>query len=637
MTIDLADLNDNQRATVEWTGSPLLVLAGPGSGKTKVLTMRIAKLIEDSPGQRFRVLGLTFTTKAAAEMRERVDRMIPEARERTLLTTFHSFCANILRQHGSHIGLSPNFDILNQQADREAILLDAKRLMQKEGQDVEEIDESVLPLIDRLMDSCTPEDNVELPYRDRELEQKIAVLYRTYRKLLISRQRVDFPSLLNYVVELLEAKPQIAKHIQTVYKHICVDEFQDTNLAQYMVLEHIIGDNPQNLFVVADDDQIIYQWNGASPERLRQLESDYKMNIIQLPANYRCPPAVIDLANKLIKHNLDRLPAKQPLIAIKTEASKDLIRLLNFDNYDEELDWVSDDIKSRPAIERSECVILARSRKLLEHAVEALMNHDVPASMILRKDEFTSAPFRWLHAILRLANARGDREQLRRACKAFYELEGIHLDIRDIIANASVLGSDNLRSWFNMVLEREELESHTQKFLEAAVKTLVDKMDFLAFMKSAFSWFDELNSKLADQDHEGFVDFAEERIIWQDLQGRIIREYSEDELSLNILLQEFDLSPKMPPIPPGAVRCLTIHGAKGLEFHHVYLLGLAEEHLPSFQSIKKGDESREMQEERRNCFVAITRVQISLALTYSQEYFGWRKEPSRFLVEMGLI
>ncbi|MEJ2067103.1 MAG: UvrD-helicase domain-containing protein, partial [Deltaproteobacteria bacterium] len=118
MAIDLTVLNPNQGAAVEWTGSPLLVLAGPGSGKTMVLTMRVARLIEDSPGQRFRVLGLTFTTKAAAEMRERVDRMITDARERALLTTFHSFCANILRQHGSHVGLSPNFDILNQKADR---------------------------------------------------------------------------------------------------------------------------------------------------------------------------------------------------------------------------------------------------------------------------------------------------------------------------------------------------------------------------------------------------------------------------------------------------------------------------------------------------------------------------------------
>lgn len=637
MAIDITALNPNQRAAVEWTGSPLLVLAGPGSGKTMVLTMRVAKLIEDSPGQRFRVLGLTFTTKAAAEMRERVDRMIPDTRERALLTTFHSFCANILRQHGSHIGLNPNFDILNQQADREGVLIDAINSLRDEGQDVEDVDVRVLPLVDRLLESCTSEENVEARFRDKELGKKVAVLYRTYRKLLISRNQMDFPSLLHRVVELLDAKPQIAKHIRTVYKHICVDEFQDTNLAQYMVLQHVVGDAPQNLFVVADDDQIIYQWNGASPERLRQLESDYQMNVIQLPANYRCPPAVIDLANKLIKNNLDRSPAKQPLIAIKTESTKDVMRLFNFSTFEKELDWISMDIKSRPAIERSECVILARSRKLLEQAVEALLNRDIPASMALRKDEFTSAPFRWLHAILRLANARGDREQLRRLCKAFYELEGIHLDIRDIIANASIVGGDNLRSWFDMALGREELEPYTRPFLESAQKVLAEKMDFLTFIKSAFQWFDALNSRMANQAHEGFVDFDEEKVIWQDLQDRIIKEYTKEELSLNILLQEIDLSPKMPPIPPGAVRCLTIHGAKGMEFKHVYLMGMAEDQLPSFQSIKKGDESREMQEERRNCFVAITRALNSLTLTYSGEYFGWQKKPSRFLREMGLI
>ncbi|MEJ2067104.1 MAG: ATP-dependent helicase, partial [Deltaproteobacteria bacterium] len=495
----------------------------------------------------------------------------------------------------------------------------------------------VLPLIDRLLESCTPEQNVESRFRDKELGQKVAVLYRAYRKLLISCNQMDFPSLLHCVVELLEAKPQISKHIRTVYKHICVDEFQDTNLAQYIVLQHIVGDTPQNLFVVADDDQIIYQWNGASPERLRQLESDYQMNVIQLPANYRCPPAVIGLANRLIKNNLDRSPAKQPLIAIKTEAAEDVIRLLNFDTFEEELDWIAGDIEARHATERGECVILARSRKLLEQAVETLMKRGIQASMALRKDEFTSAPIRWLHAILRLANARGDREQLRRLCKAFYELEGIHVDSRDIMANASVFGGDNLRSWFDMVLEREELEIYTRPFFETAQKVLADKLDFLRFIEAAFQWFEALNSRLADQAHEGFVDFDEEKVIWKDLQERIIKEYGKEELSLNILLQEVDLSPKMPPIPSGAVRCLTIHSAKGMEFQYVYLVGLAEEQLPSFQSIRKGDDSREMQEERRNCFVAITRAQNSLTLTYSQEYFGWRKKPSRFLREMELI
>ena len=142
------------------------------------------------------------------------------------------------------------------------------------------------------------------------------------------------------------------------------------------------------------------------------------------------------------------------------------------------------------------------------------------------------------------------------------------------------------------------------------------------------------NTQLDSRNEEGFTDFVDEKAIWTELQTRTLDKYGRDNLTLNILLQEFDLSEKSPPIPADAVRCLTIHSAKGMEFGHVYLIGLAEDQLPSFQAIKKGDASREMQEERRNCFVAITRAQLTLTLTYSDKYFGWSKQPSRFLREM---
>lgn len=637
MTIDLEVLNANQRAAVEWSAGPLLVLAGPGSGKTKVLTVRIAKLIEDSPGQRFRILGLTFTTKAAAEMRDRVDAMVPEARDRTLLSTFHSYCASILRQHGSHLGLSPDFVILNQEADREAVLADAIKQVQEDGAEALRTDTRLLPLIDRLLDQCVPQDEVESRFRDKEVGRKLAALYKAYRNLLISQNRLDFPSLLNCVTDLLKAKPEIARHVHTVYKHICVDEFQDTNLAQYRVLEAIVGDEPRNLFVVADDDQIIYEWNGASYERLRQLEADYNMHVIQLPANYRCPPAVIELANNLIEHNHDRSPGKQPISAVKMVTGEDVIRLKGFETFADELDWIASDIERRPLQERAGCVILARAKKLLDRAVGALTSRGLPASLAIRKDEFTSTPFGWLHAVLRLANARADREQLRWLCKAFYELEGVDVEVQEVAAKSTLVGGDHLRSWFDIVLSNSQIETHTKRFLTSGSGLLVDRMDFLGFITLAFKWFEEVNQILAGQDPEGFVDYDQEKAIWHELQDHVLKEYGKEDLSLNVLLQEFDLSPKTPPIPTGAVRCLTIHTAKGMEFEHVYLIGLAEDQLPSFQSIKKGDRSREMEEERRNCFVAITRTQESLTLTYSREYFGWDKRPSRFLQDMQLV
>ncbi|MBN2129455.1 MAG: ATP-dependent helicase [Sedimentisphaerales bacterium] len=637
MPINLAELNANQRAAVEWSGGPLLILAGPGSGKTRVLTMRIAKLIEDSPAERFRILGLTFTTKAAAEMRQRIDAMVSKDRERALLSTFHSYCAGVLRQHGSHIGLHPDFTILNQEADRQAVLLDVIRVVQRNDGNAEDTDTRLMPLVDQLLDHGVSNTDVESCFHDKELGRKVAPIYAAYRSLLISQNRLDFASLLNCVVELLQARPQIAQHIRTIYRHVCVDEFQDTNHAQYRVLTALVGSEPRDLFVVADDDQIIYQWNGASPERLKQLTVEYKMAVIQLPANYRCPPQVIDIANNLIRNNGNRSADKQPLTAIKTAIGQQTIRVQDFPSVDDELVWVAKDVRGRPEAKRGDCVILARTRKLLERAVAILIENGVPASLVMRKEEFVSAPFRWLHAILRLANARGDKEQVRRLCKAFYELEGLDIAVQDVLAVASAIGGDNLRAWFDTVLGNARLEPSTQAFLTKARKQLADRLEFLPFIAEASAWFDGVDQRLAGQAMEGFVDYKEERAIWQDLQGRVMREYGSENTDLTMLLQEFDLSPKAPPVPPNAVRCLTIHGSKGMEFGNVYLIGLAEEQLPSFQSIRKGDSSREMQEERRNCFVAITRAQTSLTLTYAHSYFGWPKQPSRFLYEMGLL
>ncbi|MCL2648568.1 MAG: ATP-dependent helicase [Phycisphaerales bacterium] len=634
MTLNLDNLNENQRIAIGWNEGALLVLAGPGSGKTRVLTMRVARLLLDSPGSRFRVLGLTFTNKAASEMRTRVEEMIPDCRERVLLTTFHSFCAEILRQHGSHVGIRPDFTILNQDADREAVLTDAIAVVAKTDIDANNDDVRLLPSIDRLLSNCIAVNQVPRHVKDQEFARKLAALYAEYQRQLIANNRLDFSSLLLLTHRLLTARPAIAEQLRTVYPSVCVDEFQDTNLAQYQVLKAVVGDTPKDLFVVADDDQIIYQWNGASPDRLQALRTDFKMQVLQLPANYRCPAEVIVLANRLIRHNLDRAADKQPLYAIKQPASKTVVRIRHFNTLDSELQWIASDIRTAHLSEPSSCAILARTRKVLEAAVTKLQGAGVAASLTVRKAEFTSAPFRYLHAVLRLANSRTDRDQLRRLCKAFYEIEGIDLRVADVVASAPQFSGDYLRSWFESVKTRTAIDPSTQAFLDRGIQLLVERMDFLTLIQEAFTWFDAKNTQLDGRNEEGFTDFNDEKTIWKELQARTFDKYGREDLTLNILLQEFDLSEKSPPIPTNAVRCLTIHSAKGMEFGHVYLVGLAEDQLPSFQAIKKGDTSREMQEERRNCFVAITRAQLTLTLTYSDEYFGWSKQPSRFLREM---
>jgi len=635
MALDLSLLNANQQTAVTWEKGPLLVLAGPGSGKTKVLTTRIVRLVSESPDKRFRILGLTFTTKAADEMRSRIDALISDGRDRVALATFHSFAADVLRQHGSHVGFRPDFVILNQTADREAVLLDAIRECAREGIETDESDLKLLPFLDRLLDTCTHSDEVRNRVRDPDLADKAAALFAQYRLELEKTNRLDFPCLLSKAIELLESKPAVARLLRTTYTRVCVDEFQDTNYSQYRFLRAIVGDAPPDLFVVADDDQIIYQWNGASPERLLELRNDYKMSVVQLPANYRCPPAVIELANKLIQHNDSRSADKQQLIAIKPEDRADSVRLQRFDDAAEELAWVAADIAARGQKAHGKCVVLARTNRVLESAAAALQKAGVVPALRVRKEEFESAAFRWLHSILRLANARGDREQVRRVCKAFYTIDGLDLRVEQVLASAAVTGGDLLRAWFEETLAKEALSDLSREFLTTLRTRIVSRLDFQGFISTSLDWFRQLHAD-DSRDLEALDGFQAEEGMWREL-VQTIGDRLGDGMTLEAFLQEMDLAPKVPPPPSSATPCLTIASSKGMEFDHVYLVGLVEDQLPSFQAVKKGPQSRELQEERRNCFVAITRAQLSLTLTYAGRYSGWQKSPSRFLSEMGLL
>ncbi len=635
MSIDLSALNDNQRRAVAWNEGPLLVLAGPGSGKTRVLTYRIARLIEASPEQRYKILGLTFTNKAAAEMRERIEELVPDCSARTLLTTFHSFCADLLRQHGHHLGLRPDFTIMAQQGDCEALLEDA----------IEEVHatddykaERLLPLVARLLDLNVGVDEAQerLQRGGVDDSERLARIYAQYRRQLIQNNRLDFGALIAEALRLIETHAGVRKQIHRVYPHVCVDEFQDTNLSQYCVLRQLVNPATRNLFVVADDDQIIYQWNGASPERLNELREEFQMTVIQLPENYRCPPGVIEVANRLIVNNLGRSADKEILVAHKT-AGKDVpIRIKHFPSLNEEARWVAHDIMKRPSTDRTKCAILSRTRKVLDPFIVALADAGISGFLSVRKNEFLTPPLEWMHAMLRLANARQDREQLRRACKAFYTLEGINLDVRDLVSAASAEDGDFLRAWQRAVLRREEIEPHTRTFVQDSVTGLCDRLEFWGFVKAAFEWFSILRAKAASA-QERDEEYEQEKAVWHELVNEVVMQYGHDAITLHVLLQELDLRSKTPTPPAGAIPCFTIHASKGMEFGHVYLVALVEDQLPSWAAIKKGDDSHEMQEERRSCFVALTRAQESLTLSFSDEVFGWSKEPSRFLREMGLV
>jgi DNA helicase-2/ATP-dependent DNA helicase PcrA len=245
----------------------------------------------------------------------------------------------------------------------------------------------------------------------------------------------------------------------------------------------------------------------------------------------------------------------------------------NFHTFDEEAAWVPQDIAARSPSERMRCVILARTRRLLEKAVAQLEEADVPAYVSMRKNEFISAPMQWLHSMLRLANARQDREQLRRVCKAFYTLAGLNLDVKDIASAAPTCDGDYLRAFTQASLARSVLAVRTRSFLERAIPKLADRLDFRSFIVDAFAWLDGIPEIAPDISYE-FTEYTEERQIWHDLVSEITAQYGVDQVTLHLLLQELDLRSKTPIPPSGAVPCYTIHASKGMEFNHVYLIGL---------------------------------------------------------------
>jgi DNA helicase-2/ATP-dependent DNA helicase PcrA len=641
MQLTLDDLNENQRRAVTWDKGPLVVLAGPGSGKTAVLALRVAQIIRSTSKERFRVLALTFTNKAAIEMRERVDSLTGEGRERALLTTFHSFAADVLRQHGSHIEVAPDFSILSSEEDRVDTLKDAINLALEDDKEVSESDVSLLPLLTNLIEKLVDSDDIPKRIRDPELARKLSLLNCYYRSQLKIHNALDFPLLIALACELLRKFPRVASHYRTIYPHVCVDEFQDTNFGQFELLQAIVGRQPSGLFVVADDDQSVYQWNGASPDYLSKLVHDYHMAILELPQNYRCPQTIIEMANRLIRFNPSHSKTREPLWG-KNNGYSEPVRFKCLPTPEAEADWVASEINNLDPSARGACVVLGRTRTLVERVGDALGKRNVAFTLAVKKNDFVSEPLKWLHAMLRLANSRGDKEQLRKVSKSFYELEGVDLKLNDVIAASSALGGDLFRAWLGEALARKNsLDPTIVSVLKLASVSLADKMEYVEFVTAAFNWFDLLRTGDTavgtSNSVETFVDYEEERAVWLDLFNSVSSRFGTAEPSLNLLLQEISLQPKQPPIPPDAVRCFTIHTAKGMEFDHVFLMGLAEDILPSYQSTKHGDTSREMEEERRSCFVAITRTRLRLTLTRSSQYFGYDKRPSRFLREMGVI
>lgn len=619
--------NANQRDAIRWNDGPLLVLAGPGAGKTFVLTERVIRLIEESPRDHFNVLALTFTNKAAAEMRDRVGNRLGTEGQRVEVATFHSFCLNLLRQHGSQIGLRTDFELLTQDADRIAVLRDLARqdgVFQSSGLTTE----NQARVLGRLMRSDHFEQMRAMEVADAPYGFMRGQWVSGYVDFLIAKNTLDFDALLVCCLRLLRKRPAVADLIRMTYPYVCVDEYQDTNEVQDRLLRLFCPPDSGNLFLVADDDQIIYEWNGASPERLTALRTDYGMKVVELPESFRCPREVLTLANRLISRNRARTPGKAPLTGASA-GEEEAVRLQACRDETEEARWVARDFRRR-GLRAAQCAVLARSGRLVGEMHGAFEALGIPAFRIERKTDYESPGVRFVAAALRLAASPGDQEKLRRLCKAFFDATGERVSVEDAATLADVRGVTLLAGF----AAAEGVSQRAAETLRVAVRReLVDRLDYRAFVEEAFSLYASEESGLEWTDGVRTAT-RQEADRWRELDAEISGA-SGGSLPLPQLLQEMDLRSVGGEPGPEQVRCMTIHQAKGKEFEHVYLVGLAEDQLPSHYAKNGGENGPKIEEERRNCFVAITRAQKSLTLTYARSYLGWETRPSRFLADMG--
>lgn len=601
------NLNDKQLEAVKHTEGPLLILAGAGSGKTKVLVHRIAYLIEHRGVSSYNIMAITFTNKAAAEMRERVERIIPNVGSSIWVMTFHASCVRMLRRFIDRIGYDNNFSIYDTEDQKTLI----KRIYKNLNLDPKIIKEkTAIRAISSYKDELTSPEEA-LRQTNDFYDRQIINIYSEYQKALKQNNALDFDDIIVKCVELLERDEEVREYYQEKFKYIMVDEYQDTNNAQFRLIK-LLADKYKNLCVVGDDDQSIYKFRGANIFNILNFENVYKdAKLIKLEQNYRSKANILNVANAVIKNNKGR--KDKSLWTANDSGEK--IRVLEFENAADEAEFIINEIKQK-ASDYSEWAILyrtnAQSRLLEERCV--LLN--IPYQLVGGVNFYQRKEIKDVVAYLKLLSNPNDDISLLRI---------INLPKRGIgassIAKISAYASLNSLSLWEVLSD-------------------IDNIEELSKLKAKFSVFSESMEKLheAKEKEESvadIIDFIMDEINYkaffleegtEEALARIenieefknkAREYESNELEA--FLEDIALIADIDRYDEDSKRVtlMTLHAAKGLEFPYVYMSGMEEGLFPSSMSLFTGDES-DVEEERRLCYVGITRAKKELCLTFAK-------------------
>ena len=630
MSFDLSTLNSEQLKPVLDTEGAVLVTAGAGSGKTRLLTHRIAHLIVDKGIPAYNILAITFTNKAANEMKERLFHMVEDSHG-LWVSTFHSMCVSFLRKFIDKIGYTPNFSIYGEQEKERAI----KKILKEQDPEEDVYKEVSFAISSAKNDGLSPDEYYELNRYENNAEI-IRDAFIAYENELKKNNALDFDDLLNKAYYLLINDKEAGDYYADRFRYIHVDEFQDTNVIQYKIVR-ALAKKHQNVFVVGDEDQSIYGWRGASISNIADFRKDFNCKIYKLEQNYRSTKKILALANTLIDNNESRI--KKTLWTENDDGSD--VEMYAAQSEGQEADFVVSKILALHQSGKysfSDFAILMRINALSRSFEERFIQYGIPHKIFGGFKFYDRKEIKDILAYLRIVVNPLDSEAILRVIN--FPKRGIGDAAIGQLVNYCAVSGKNL---FDVIIDIETNEDLPKPILKkvspfsTVLRCLINEKDNLkisALMKYLVKMLNlkEVFSQPTEENENRKQNIKE-------LLGSAQQyEQMNPEAELEDYLQSVSLYSDLDEMDEaaGCVNIATVHSAKGLEFKNVFVVGLEDGCFP----ISRGmDSTAEMEEERRLMYVAITRAEQNLFLSYAQTRFmyGERKlsVPSRFLMELG--
>jgi len=618
MNISLIEmLNEKQREAVLQIEGPLLILAGAGSGKTRVLTNRTAYMIEERGINPWNIMAITFTNKAAGEMRERIDDMVGHGAESIWVATFHSTCVRILRRYIDKLGFDTNFTIYDTD-DQKTVMKDICKRLQIDTKQYPE--RALLSSISHAKDELLSPRDMDLNAMGDFGKKQMAKVYAEYQNALQKNNALDFDDLIVKTVELFKVWPDILDYYQNRFLYIMVDEYQDTNTAQFELIRLLASKN-KNICVVGDDDQSIYKFRGANIRNILDFEKIYpEAKVIKLEQNYRSTQTVLDAANAVIRNNLGR--KDKSLWTDKGEGAK--IHFNQFDTAYEEAEYIVDSIsrKKREGLaDYRDCAVLYRTNAQARLLEEKFILSGVPYDVVGGVNFYSRREIKDILAYLKTIDNGKDDLAVKRI---------INVPKRGIGATTlnrvQVYADEHDLSFYDALKQADQISA----IGKSAVK-LTPFVDMIQVFRSKLPYIslEELVNDIIET--TGYIENLEasdeeeakariENI--DELISKVVafEENADEQPTLSEFLEEVALVADIDSVDrdDNRVLLMTLHSAKGLEFPHVYLAGMEDGLFPSYMNIVS-DDPLELEEERRLCYVGITRAMDDLTLTCARQ------------------